>query len=252
MQLEAGWFRGTGYAKVEHALQCWRTYAFTHDPQLLDDVIALTESAQAEAATPAGLSATHFLHGRALRRRYDLTGSLDDLTWALRAMRQATEEDPAQDRADRLELLGGSLLVAIELLEPGEDPAPAHLALAEGWLREAISLLPPARVAMARSSLGLVLFERCRHFGSVDDWRSAVRELGGALDAATDDGDRARIWGNLGKVLIFAFNRDPSAELAGQVLRAFATAAAVCPAGDPQHAVHQEQYAMVREMLGVE
>lgn len=252
MRLDRSWFTGLGYEKVEHAGKCFSSYAQTGDRQMLEDVIALTASAQSEAITPSGLSATHFLHGEALRVRYDLTGSLDDLQWALRAMRQATEEDPSEDRAYRLRLLGETLLIVIEMLEPGESLVESHLELAEQWLTEATRLLGPEEAPMARSSLGMVRFQRCRHFGSTSDWNTAFDDLVAAREAATNDSDRAKIWANLGKILAFRYNNDPSTEVAGQVLQAFGQAAEVCPPDDPDYRAHQQQYAMTRRMLGLE
>lgn len=252
MHLERSWFSAAGYETVAQARQCMSEFGRTGEGQMVDDAIALTASAQSEAVTASGLSAVHFLHGDALRVRFDLTGSLDDLQWGLRAMLQATDEDPAADRAYRLQRLGETLLIVIEMLEPGESPAESHLGLAERWLSEAVALLGPEQAPLTRSSLGLVRFERFRHLGSRADWDAAFDDLVAARDAATNDSDRAKIWANLGKILVFRYDSEPSAELSGLVLNAFETAAGVCPPDDPDHRIHQQQYAMTRHMLGLD
>jgi hypothetical protein len=141
----------------------------------VDEAIELARSAAAATVRPAGLSAAHFRMGQAYRARYDARGSLDDLTWSLRAMRQAVEEDPGQDRGSRLYLLANTLLEVVEILKPGEEPAADHLKLVEQWLREARPLLNAKDAAMCQASLGLALLQRARHFGSGKD-------LGAALD----------------------------------------------------------------------
>jgi alpha-beta hydrolase superfamily lysophospholipase len=217
----------------------------------VDEVIELAKSAAAAAVKPAGLSAAHFLVGQAYRARYDARGSLDDLTWSLRAMRQAVEEDPGQDRGMRRFLLANSLLEVVEMLEPGEAPASDHLKLIVGWLREARPLLSAKDAAMCQSSLGLALLQRARHFGSGKDLNAAIETLAAARDAATDDADRAACWGNLGKALMLYHNAAPSTETAMSIISAYDTAAAVSPEGDPNHSIHLRQQRMSREMFGV-
>jgi hypothetical protein len=250
--LDQRWFTGLGYQKCQHAIECFAQFGRDRDVSLLDDVIALTASADSDAVSPSGLSASHFLRGEAYRVRYDENGSLDDLTWALRAMRQATEEDPEQDRGYRLRILADTLLLVVEQLEPGESLAAVHLNLAEKWLREALPLLGPAAAPMCQGSLGLALLQRFRHFGSAEDWNAAVDHLREACGAANSEADRAASWGNLGKAYAFRYNAEPRADCAALTVEAYDTAARISPPDDPNYGVHQRHQAMIRQTFGLQ
>lgn len=249
MDQEKGWFTADGYRNYIRAKVRFLEVRLGASVSQVDEVIELARSAAAATVRSAGLSAAHFLMGQAYRARYDSRGSLDDLTWSLRAMRQAVEEDPGQDRGSRLYLLANSLLEAVEILEPGEEPAADHLKLVEQWLREARPLLNAKDAAMCQSSLGLALLQRARHFGSGKDLNAAIDNLVAARDAATNDADRAACWGNIGKALVLYYNASPSADVAIKVIGAYDTAAGISPSDDPNHNVHQRQQRMVREMF---
>jgi hypothetical protein len=252
MILDRAWFTGLGYEKCVHAGTCLAQFGRDGDVTLLDDVVALTTSADSEAVAPAGLSASHFLRGTALRARYDVHGSLDDLQWALRAMRQATEEDPRQDRGYRLQLLAETLLIVIERLAPGEAPVASHLQLAEQWIREAWELSSTDERARRLSDLGLTLLQRFRHFGSAHHWDAAVDQLIEARDAATNQTDLAACWGNLGKAFLTRYSVEKDPEVAALALSAYERAASIGPPSDPSFDIHRRHVTMVRQMFGLD
>jgi tetratricopeptide (TPR) repeat protein len=250
---EKRWFTATAYQAYTRARLRFLELSLGASRSQLDEVIKLTESAAAGATTPSGLSAAHFLLGRAYRARYDAYNSLDDLTWSLRSMRQAVEEDPRQDRGRRLYVLANSLLDVVEMLKPGEQPAAEHLKLIEQWLREARPLLDAKDAAMCQGSLGLAYLQRFRHFGSRNDWSTALENLEAARDAATNDADRAACWGNIGQALMIRLKaeRNPETEIAVMAIGAFDKAAQISPADDPNHSAHVRFQRISRESLGL-
>ena len=131
MNLEEKWFTGNGYRYQILAEQRFREIRLGASVRHADEIIELTRAAAAEAVELPkgsgkwpGRSVAHSLMAQAYRARYDAHGSLDDLTWSLRAMRQATEEDPGQERGPRLYLLANWLLSVVEMLQPGERSRP--------------------------------------------------------------------------------------------------------------------------------
>jgi len=257
---EEKWFTGDGYRYYIRARLRFLEFRLGASVTQADEVIELTrEAAAAAVELPRasrkwpGRSAAHSLMGQAYRARYDAYGSLDDLTWALRAMRQATEEDPGQDRGRRLYLLANWLLNAVEILKPGEEPAAEHMKLIEQWLQEARPLLDAKEAAMCRSSLGLLYLERYRHFGAPDDMVTAMKTLFAARDEATNDADRAAIYGNIGKASGMAYNAtDPrDTKLAAQAVWADDEAARISPTDDPNHATHLRHQKMTRETFNL-
>ena len=136
-QPDPRWYTGPGHERIEHAARCYAAFKNSRDELLLDDVIDLSHAAAAEATDDRGLGAAHYLLGTAYRARSEITGSLDDVTWALRSLRQSLDEDPAWDRCERLLHLSTLLLSVVEMLTPGEDIAIQHLDLIDDWLAEA-------------------------------------------------------------------------------------------------------------------
>jgi len=250
---EKSWFTPAGHQTYTRARVRFLEFKLGASRSQLDEVIKLAESAAAAAVKPSGLSAAHFLLGQAYRARYDAYNSLDDLTWALRAMRQAVEEDPRQDRGRRLFVLSNSLLDVVEMLKPGEQPAAEHLKLIEQWLREARPLLDAKDAAMCQGSLGLAYVQRFRHFGSRKDWSIGLENLEAARDAATNDADRAACWSNIGQALMIRLKAEkkPETEIAVMAVGAFDKAAQISPADDPNHSMHVRFQRMTRESLGL-
>lgn len=256
MNPEEKWFTGSGYRYYIRARLRFLEFGLGASVKQADEVIELTRAAAAAAVELPkrsgkwpGRSAAHFLMGQAYRARYDAHGSLDDLTWSLRAIRQAIEEDPGQDRGRRLYLLANSLLDVVEMLKPGERPAAEHMKLIEQWLQEARPLLDAEEAAMCLSSLGLLKLQRYRHFGAPEDMIAAMKTLFAARDEATNDADRAAIYGNIGKASALAYNAtDPrNVELGAQTVWAYDEAARISPANDPNHATHLMHQKMTRE-----
>lgn len=250
VDLETQWFTGSGYSQCADALRLLQNYGRDHNPAALDQVIALMKSAEPAAVTRAGRAFCDFHLGQAYYARYGVTGSLDDLTWGLRRMRQAVEEDsPGHNRGDRLRLLSEALIAAVERLGPGEPLALQHLALAEKWVREAMPLLHGNDVALCRMDLGLVMFQKARHTGSGQAWDAAVDNFIKARELATNDTTRAMCLGNLGKALILAYKSKPSTDLAAAIVMAYDNAAMTSPPDDPDHSLHVLQQRRIREMF---
>jgi predicted alpha/beta hydrolase len=167
-------------------------------------------------------------------------------------MRQATEEDPTQDRGYRLNMLSNALLKAVELLSPGEDPARQHLDLIDGWLAEAFPLLGPSAAAMCRSSQGLAMLQRFRHFRNASDWTRSSDLLEEARDMAVNDADRAACIGNIGLALSMRYNDDRDPQTAAALVAAYDTAANLSPTDDPNHEEHVQHQRYAREMFGLD
>jgi tetratricopeptide (TPR) repeat protein len=250
VDLETHWFTGPGYSQCANALRLLQNYGRERNPAAFDEVMALLKSAEPAAVTRAGRAFCHFHLGQAYYAKYGVTGSLDDLTWGLRRMREAVEEDnPGHNRGDRLRLLSEALITAVEILRPGEQPAREHLVLAEKWLREALPLLPGNDAALCWLDLGLVMYQQARHFGSGQAWDAAVANFIKARGLATNDTTRAMCLGNLGKALILAYKSKPSTDLAAAIVAAYDNAAMTSPPDDPDHGVHMLQQRRIREMF---
>ena len=252
-ELERRWFKGLGFEKVEHAAVCYNSYRRSHDNQALQDIIDLCHSAQSDALGAPGLSAAHFLLGEGYLLRFEATGSLDDLTWALRAMRQATEEDPTQDRGHRLQTLASTLITAVEILQPGEEPARQHLDLADGWLAEALPLLSHHGATMCRNAQGMAKLQRFRHFGHASDWDRSEKILLDAFSKADTDADRAACMGNIGKLLTMRYEINKTdGDAAKAMILAYDTAASLSPLNDPNHEQHLEHHRRTRRAFQME
>lgn len=250
-QPDPRWYTSLGYERIEHAARCYAAFQYSRDEVLLDDAIDLSRASAAETTDDRGLGAAHYLLGTAYRTRSEITGSLDDMTWALRSLRQSLDEDPAWDRYERLLHLSTLLLSVVEMLNPDDDMAIQHLDLIDDWLAEAEPGLPPVDEAMCHSIRGLAQLQRSRHTGLLDHWNASYTLLTEATSMAPDDISKAACCGNLGKALAMRYWLAPEAKAAAAAVAAFDEAARVSPRSDPNHDLHLYHQRVIREQLGL-
>ena len=183
-----------------------------------------------------------YLLGQLLKRRFDTSGSLNDLQWALNYLLRAVQDTPrsSSSRGPRLQFLAESLLQAVEQMEPGEatDLVTSHLGAAQEWLAESLALAGPDRRASCRSSLGMALMLRFVYLGEADAVPGALAELRGACDEAADPEVAAACYGNYGKGLLLVSTPGEPPPALGDAVAAFRRAFELSPAGSPDHLAH--------------
>jgi hypothetical protein len=195
-----------------------------------------------------------YLLGQLLKRRFDASGSLNDLQWALNYLLRAVEETPpsAPSRGPRLQSLAESLLQAVEQMEPGEAVplVTSHLGAAREWLAESLALAGPDRRPSCRSSLGMALLLRFLYLGEADAVPAALAELRGACDEAADPEVAAACYGNYGKALVLVAAPDGSQPALSDAVAAFRRALELSPAGSPDHLAHTRNLISVLDEAG--
>jgi hypothetical protein len=194
-----------------------------------------------------------FLLGHLLKRRYDVTGSLNDLQWGLNYLQRATHATPrsSPDRGPRLQYLAESLLQAVEAMEPGESTwlVTSHLNVAREWLTESLALAGTDRRATCRSSLGTALLLRMTYLGEADAAPRGLAELRRACSEPASPQVRAACYGNYAKGLMTVHHPDRS-RLLDEAIAAFRQALALCPAGSPDRLAHTRNLITALEAAG--
>lgn len=228
------------------------SHAGAGDDRYLDAAISVLLERGGFDAQQLGNDDT-FLLGQLLKRRYDLTGSLNDLQWGLNYLQRATHSTPrsSPDRGPRLQYLAQSLLQAVEIMEPGESIplVTSHLDVAREWLTESLALAGLDRRATCRSSLGTALLLRVIYLGETDAAAGALTELQRACSEPASPEERAACYGNYGKGLITLRRPDQPAP-PDEAIGAFRQALALCPAGSPDRLAHTRNLITALESAG--
>jgi hypothetical protein len=194
-----------------------------------------------------------FLLGQLLVRRFDITGSLNDLQWGLNYLLRATETTPSgsPDRGPRLQYLAETLLQAVEIMEPGEalELVTSHLNVARNWLTESLALAGPDRRATCRSSLGRALLLRTSYLGEADAVHAALAELRGACDEPADQQIKAACYGNYGQALM-SLGQPGKSGHSEEGIAVFRQALALCPLDSPDRLAHVRNLISALDMTG--
>jgi tetratricopeptide (TPR) repeat protein len=195
-----------------------------------------------------------FLFGQLLKRRYDATGSLNDLQWGLNYMLRAVEGTPrsARNRGMRLQELAQSLLEAVEHMEPGEaiDLITNHLDHARDWLRESLSLADRDRRPTCRSSLGMALVLRIPYLQDQEILPDALAELRQACDEAAVPDIKAACYGNYAKGMMIAYFSDQSRKMLDEAVAAFRQARLISPESSADRVAHTRNLIEALEKAG--
>jgi tetratricopeptide (TPR) repeat protein len=223
------------------------------DDRNLDAAISLLEERGGFDARQLNNDDT-FLFGQLLKRRYDATGSLNDLQWGLNYMRRGVEGTPrsARNRGPRLEELAESLLQAVQQIGPGEadELVTSHLDYARDWLRESLALADSDRHPTCRSSLGLALVFRVRYLEDGEALSHALTELRGACDEATLPVIAAACYGNYANGLMTAYQCDQSEKTLSDAIAAFREARARSPENSADRMAHTRNLISALEESG--
>ncbi len=195
-----------------------------------------------------------FLFGQLLKRRYDATGSLNDLQWGLNYMLRAVQGTPssARNRGVRLQELAQSLLEAVEHMEPGEaiDLITNHLDHVRDWLRESLSLADRDQRPTCRSSLGIALALRVRYLQDREILPHALAELRKACDEAAAPEIKAACYGNYAKGMMIAYQSDQTREMLNDAVAAFRQARLISPASSADRLAHTRNLIEALEEAG--
>lgn len=223
------------------------------DDRYLDAAISLLEERGGFDARQLNNDDT-FLFGQLLKRRYDATGSMNDLQWGLNYMLRGVQGTPrsARNRGTRLQELAQTLLQAVELMEPGEsvELVTSHLDSAREWLRESLALADSRRRPTCRSSLGMALLLRVRYLEDREALSGALTELRQACDEATVPDEAAACYGNYGKGLMTAYWCDQSRHMLGDAVAAFRKARALAPDNSSDYLAHTRNLINTLEEAG--